>query len=103
MKGVMGGQGERVMVPTWSFCAATCQPPSNAGALWSARQHIQVCVLMECSVVKPDILSSVPHAGGINLSDGLDMSDLKGLAGAFSKAKQNPNANEDDPTHVAAE
>ena len=99
----MGGQGERVVVSTLSSGAATCRPPPSAGTLWSPRQHIEACVLMGCGVVWPDIFSSVPHAGGVNLADGLDMSDLKGLAGAFSKAKQNPNANEDDPTHVAAE
>mmetsp|Transcript_17532 Transcript_17532/g.52627 ORF Transcript_17532/g.52627 Transcript_17532/m.52627 type:complete len:157 (-) Transcript_17532:1377-1847(-) len=42
------------------------------------------------------------QGGGINLSDGLDMSDLKGLAGAFSKARDDPNADADDPSHVAA-
>ncbi len=38
--------------------------------------------------------------GGINLMDGLQANDLKGLASAFSKAKADPNANENDPQHV---
>ena len=37
---------------------------------------------------------------GVNLMDGIQMGDLKGLAGAFSKAKQDPNMDPNNPDHV---
>lgn len=39
--------------------------------------------------------------GGFNLADGFDMTDVKGLASAFSQTKDDPNASEDDPSQVA--
>lgn len=37
---------------------------------------------------------------GINLMDGVQASDLKGLAGAFSKATHDPNMDPNNSNHV---
>lgn len=49
-----------------------------------------------------DAPSACRLSAGINLMDGIQAKDLKGLAGAFSKAKQDPNMDPNNPDHVVS-
>ena len=65
----------------------------------SSERHAQLSVMTTPAGMTRRQIVAVARAG-INLMDGIQASDLKGLAGAFHKVKQDPNMDSNNPDHI---